>query len=515
MKNYYTLLLKYLEGRIGFVYLALLLAILVDRMNTFLRFAIVYTDSDQTLLWQVSKDLMNGVMHGPCFYGQSYNPIVEPLFALPFLHFSLEYSTALALATTFLSIFPFLLLSFYLYKKVDSLTGLLPLIILLLMSVEYGMLTSISRGFVAGIFFAIIGLLLLAFHKSFFLKFLGGAFLGLGVYANPNCVLLMPILLPFFPNSKKELFVFLKPMILGLLLGVLLLGFNAMYYNQHAEMIIHGAPVIKLSLSSFFKVLGKLDNYFDFVTPIFWRAGWISLSLFIIISIRLWRFKLRRESITLILLFTLIVLSFSVSKISDGTNSVFFSGSRMYLAYPYLLIFVFIFLTKTLSRHKNIPLYGSLVILALITVFIKVLAFDQLLQHALRGSANTIVQVIPVKELKNTCKEIVSFSDVKTDLILANSGNTAAQLITYGCPCLIADFPKTIQPLYERRTWLMPKTMNEVYHRILIHGKDTSVWNNMRLNDLQIIKTNKEKSWLIINNKLNTRDLLRQTRLIK
>jgi hypothetical protein len=72
------------NSRVLFILLFMLM--LFDRLNTFFRFSIVYTDSDQTLLWQVAKDMMNGIYHGPCFYGQSYNPAIESFCALTFLY---------------------------------------------------------------------------------------------------------------------------------------------------------------------------------------------------------------------------------------------------------------------------------------------------------------------------------------------------------------------------------------------------------------------------------------------
>lgn len=496
------------------IYILLFVLVLSDRLNTFLRFSVVYTDSDQTLLWQVAKDLMNGIFHGPCFYGQSYNPVIEPVFALPFLYSGMKLFEALPLATTILGIFPFLLLSVYLYKRVDALKGLIPLIILLVLPPEYSMLTSISRGFVTGIFFAVIGFVLIAYHKSLFARFIGGISVGIGIYANPNCVLLFPIILPFLISERKELLHILIPSGLGFLLGLSSFLFNAAYYSNHPEMVIHGSPGIQLSSSSFMSIIGRLDSYFNFVTPILWSAGWISLSLFVVISIQLWRKKSMPEFFTVLILFSMIVFSFFVSKVSDGTNSVFFSGARMFLAYPYILIFVFIYWLTTLSLSYKRNVIYIMSILALVSFGVKLFAFDYFLNNALKGSKNSIVKVIKVNELRNICIDLLNFSGGNTDLILAISKDTPDQVITYGCPCLIQSFPATIQPLYERRRWLIPNIEENVYEKVLLHSKDTTIWNNIRLDGLKIIKRNKLNGWLLIENQLNTLDLLYKTGII-
>ncbi len=514
MKKYLNKSSIYLLKNKRLIFALLMGLVLLDKINTFFRFSIIYTDSDQTVLWQASKDLMNGNFHGPCFYGQSYNPIIEPLFALPFLLMGMEYSTALPLTTTLMSTFPFVFLSIYLFRKFDPIVGSIPLIVLLLLSVEFDMLTSIPRGFVTGIFFATIGFTSIAFHKAIFARFIGGFFFGVGVYANPNCVLLLPLLLPFTFLLKENFIKMFIPIFLGFAMGASLIAINSWYYNLNPDLIIHGSPSLKANLSSFLKVIGRLDNYFNFVTPIFWRAGWLFLSIFIIVSIRTWRHGFKKYSVTILISLITIIASFFFSKVSDGTNSVFFSGSRMYLAYPIIIIFILIFFMKTLNETKKRLFFSSLIMLSLIAFSVKIFTFDTLLKHALRGSAYSVVQVIKVKDLHNICNDLQFFSEEKIDLVLANSPDSHEQVITYGCQCLINDFPTTIQPFYERRTWLMANTMDNTYGNILIHGKPAEIWDNIINKGLNIIKTDTAKGWVLINNNLRTQDLLTNMNIV-
>ena len=508
MRSYFNKLSITFPTHTRLVFIVLMVMVLLDRINTFFRFSIIYTDSDQTVLWQVSKDLMNGIFHGPCFYGQSYNPIIEPLFSLPFLLIGMEYSTALPLTTILMSTFPFVLLSIYLFRKVDPLVGTIPLIILLLLSLEFGMLTSISRGFVTGLFFAIPGLVLMAFHSTLLSRFIGGLLFGVGVYANPNCLLLLPLLLSFTTSFKESFWKMFIPAILGFCIGAFLIVINAWYYNLNPDLVIHDSPSLKTSLSSFLKVIGRMDNYFDFVSPIFWRAGWLVLAIFIIVGIRTWRHGYMKNSITIFTSLIIIIASFFFSKVSDGTNSVFFSGSRIYLAYPFIIIFILVFLIKTLNEAKKRLFYTSLITLSLIAFTVKIVAFNMLLNRALRGSAYSVVQVIKVKELNNICENMLSFSDNKIDLVLANSPHAQDQIITYGCQCLIDEFPTTFQPLYERRTWLFPNTLDSIYSNILIYGNRPRSWDQINIKNLNIVNSDTTKKWILINNNLETQDLL-------
>lgn len=180
----------------------------------------------------------------------------------------------------------------------------------------------------------------------------------------------------------------------------------------------------------------------------------------------------------------------------------------MFLAYPIIIIITLTFLIKTLNEVAKRFFYSSLIILSLISFSVKLVGFDALLNHSLRGSAYSVVQVIKVKELQKECEEMMSFNEMKTDLILSISPNTQDQIITYGCPCLINDFPTTFQPLYERRTWLFRSTRDSVYSTILIHGKRLESWNKINIEKLTITHSDITKRWLLIKNELKTRDLL-------
>ncbi len=186
MQTWFNRLTNFYSKKTSLVYFLVLLLAILDRVNCYLRFARVYTDSDQTLQWLITKDLLNGLFFGPCFYGQSYNPIIEPAIAVPLVSCGLDFSDALPLVTTILGATPMLLISIYLFLKGNKKLAFIPLFISLLLSVEYQMLTSISRGFVTGVFLWITGIAVTHHYSSRQAKTFGGFLLGLGVFANPK-----------------------------------------------------------------------------------------------------------------------------------------------------------------------------------------------------------------------------------------------------------------------------------------------------------------------------------------
>lgn len=504
--------LSYLYNNPRTLFLLLLLCVLIQCFVTYFRFSLIYTDSDQLILWNATMDFSKGVFHGPCFYGQGYNPLFEPLAALPLFLLGIDLYIALPLVTIIMGTSPYLILAFFLYKKISPQAGLLPLFVLLLLSPEFYMLTSISRGFVTGIFFTVIGFVILVSRSSIFFGIISGILFGIGLYANPNGILLYPLLLPFIYPDYRSHITKLIAFGIGFLIGLIPLLLNTIYYKQHPELIVFGNPSLKINLGAFKEVISSLDNYFDFISPLFWRFGWISLLFFIPASWHLWRNKRLMECFVTSSLFILIIISFSVEKVSEGANSVFFSGSRIFLSYPILLVFLVVYLLKTTSLVQKEKIFHLLIMLVVIVVPLKIACFDFFVRNAVKGK-NSIVAIAKVNDLRNSCMEMLDFSDYDLSFIIANSPGSSEQLISYGCPCLIDDFPPTLQPLFERRTWLLSPALINAYKRILIHGKDKKIWSRFHIGDLEIVKSNMKIGWILIKNESDKRltDLLVET----
>jgi hypothetical protein len=489
------------------VFFLLLFLVLIERIWVLLNFAFVYTDSDQTLLWQAVRDITNGEFHGYCFYGQAYNPLVEPLLAAPLVLIGVKSYIALPIITSILALTPFILLAFSLRRRYETSIAILSLVILLLMPPEFGMLTSISRGFVQGIFFGTIGTSLIIFRSSKLAMFIGGFCLGLAYFANPNSVLLFPLLLPAFLEKKYRARQFVY-MLIGGVAGLIPYLINKLYYDAHPEMSIHGSLEVELGLTYFIRIINSLDNYFDFISPVFWMGGWITLFVFPVAAIYLYRKKATSKFVTVVILFAVIILSFFVSKVADGTNSVFFSGARVFLAYPIIMLFIFIWCLELFSPLLRKRIVAVAAIVSVFAFVIKLLYFDEFLHKDLKGSKYAVVMVIKVKDLKDQCERTRRFVSSKNALVVATSENGAEQVITYGCPCLVRNFPVTIQPVYERRTWVRKAIKDSVFHSVLLYGRNPDIRKRIDLQNPKVIKQNKTEGLLLIENNQPTEELL-------
>jgi hypothetical protein len=485
------------------LFYALSAMVLVEKLLVFFLFSIQYTDSDQTLLWQVATDLSNGLFHGPCFYGQSYGPNIEPLLAVPFMKLGIPVYAALPLATLILSTTPFFLLAFYFKQKLSAQTALIPLIICLLLPLEYSLLTAIPRGFVGGIFFVSLGLFCWKYFRTNLSLVFAGIFIGLGLYGNLNSALLLPFIIPSIHWNKKFILRAALFFGVGFIVGLLPFYFNFLYYKAHPELLIHVAPSVKLSWASFLETLYRFNNYFDQVSPLFWRFGFISVLILPAAIILLWKKNKRLEAWTIVFVLLAILGSFFLEKTKESSYSLFFSGGRFFLALPFVFIFLSLYFYSFLSSENKLNFNRIALALAVVSFGIKTFFFSSLLTSAMDESKSWCVHVVRISDLKKQCAELVEFGD-HPSLLIAITGDTPGQPVTYGCQCLQADFPSTYIPHYERRRWLISVYNKTVFPTILLHGKDTTRWDRSKFGHLNIVKHDKEKGWMLVRNSEST-----------
>ncbi|MEY3834723.1 MAG: hypothetical protein RI989_151 [Bacteroidota bacterium] len=487
--------------------------VLLEKLLVYFFFSIQYTDSDQTLLWQVATDLSNGVFHGPCFYGQSYGPNIEPLLAVPFMKFGMPVYAALPLVTILLSTIPFFLLAIYFKRKTNTQTALIPLLVCLLLPLEYSLLTAIPRGFVGGIFFVSLGIFCWKYFRNNLALVFAGLFIGLGLYGNLNSALLLPLIIPSIHWNKKFLTRAALFFGMGFIVGLVPFYLNHVFYQEHPELLIHVAPSVKLSWNSFIETLLRFNNYFDQVSPFFWRFGFISLLLFPLAIYFLWKKKKHVEAWSVTFILFAIVGSFFMEKTKESGYSLFFSGGRFFLAIPFVFVFISLYVYSFLSTKKKKKFNRIALTLAFISFGIKLFCFSPLLENAIDKEKAWYVHVVRIDELKKQCSEMKAFGE-NPSLLVAVTGDTPEQPVTYGCQCLQEDFPSTYIPHYERRRWLISEYNKTVFPTILLHGKDTTRWDRSKFGHLDIVKFSKEKGWMLVRNTETTDEFLFETGIV-
>ncbi len=124
-------------------------------------------------------------------YGQNYNPMLEALLGSPFMRLGAAPWIVLPIVTSCLALLPFWSFALWHFRRGELFAALGFALMPLLLPVEWGMLTTITRGFVHGI--ALIALLPWALSlKRIWLRFLIASFItGAALLCNPNSLVFL------------------------------------------------------------------------------------------------------------------------------------------------------------------------------------------------------------------------------------------------------------------------------------------------------------------------------------
>lgn len=451
-------------------------------------------------MWNALYNFSNGRFHEPRFYGQNYNTLFEALFAVPFYRLGIPVYKALPLVTSILTLFPFFLFSFFNYKRKSFLTALGILSLPILLPPEYHLVTSLSRGFVTGIFISSLGIVSL-FHPNKKWAWLLLGFTGILGYAfNPNSILVfIPLSVYFTSKQLKNKYYYIN-LLVGVLLGAIYPICSFLFYSFHPNYILHKTEV-SFRFNYIQQTIKELDVFFDGVSPLLWYNGWIWLIALLIFSLVLLKKQRHEASISVIATLGLILFTFGVGKIHDYSDSIFFPASRMYLAFPILIVIFLSILPK--YRLNGI----SLVILALPGVYFvsHIKKMETYISSQTQMDGNHIVSIRPVKEIISECEKLNELCiKEKVDLIVINN-HPSYNFINFGCSACVDEFPNTLRPAYERRTWRLIKDEQKVYENVLF--LDSKI--NLSLSGLHFDTiSDQEHSFILKGNQFKTMELL-------
>lgn len=478
------------------MYLILLGIIISFRLEVLHLFSFEWTDGDQVLMWYGAKDFAAGQFHETRFYGQCYNSMLESLIAAPFYSLGYSIHQVLPVVTSFLSLFPFLLISIHLFLKKSSKLALLVISLPLIFPTNYWLITSLPRGIVTGVFMS--SLMYIFIHNkadkksSFFISFL----FILSYSINPNAVLLgLPCLVFYMLQhySKKEFFV---PFFMGLLLGFGIHYLLNLFYKLHPHYNLHQFT-ITYTFKNLMNGLQHLNAYLGDISIIFSHFGISILLVFGLLSYYFWIQKERTKAISIGLVVILVIGTLSMSKIHDALDSIFYSYSRMYLALPVTLALGISFL----ELKKNVWL-----VYLYLLIPISCAAFNyQHLAHKISVETDTgkshMVSIKKVAEVQSECEKLKQIA-IKNHIDLMIIGfDWRNTLCGYGCAACVDSFPKTLFPTYERRTWRMIEDDATAYKNIMII--DIAIRVDTLLDDVENLE-GKNNMYIIKNNHLKT-----------
>ncbi|MFZ1687621.1 MAG: hypothetical protein WAU70_09380 [Flavobacteriales bacterium] len=436
--------------------------LVVDRWLILHQFGYRFVDDDQAIMWNGGVEMAHGRFHEPCFYGQSYNTMLEGLVAVPLLWAGVGPDVALPVMTSVLTLFPFVLLCAALVRQRAYVPAAFMLAFPVALPPEYGMITSMPRGFVTGVFLSALAVLPLFSTRSIFLL-LAPFFAILALFANPNAALgVAPPALLIMLRYRSDRRLYLLGMA-GAVPAAILYYLGHHFYDVRPEYVVHSAWELSFSVRD---IQWSNLRFLDELSPFLWGKGWFVLILLILLGIALGLKRQWKPAIALVIGIALLVASFGLNKVHDGIPSVFMPWARMFLAVPVLLA---LFIAQLNVRP---PQWAVALMPLLAAGFFGFKCVEQAaaVERQVRPHDGSNVEVDKVADLRRFCDHLGQVARTNEADLLVISWGIRKHLTNYGCPCLVPDFPRTINPVLDRRTWQLRATAAQVVPNVLFAG---------------------------------------------
>lgn len=502
-KNIFGIKKEWLLNTFFFLFIAI---ILLNRIWLFFTINYNCIDNDQPIMWLGAKHYSQGIFHEPRFYGQDYNTLMEALFAVPLIKMDVLVYFAVPIATHIIFLTPFLFTAIYLFIKKNKESSLAVLGILLCMPTGYDIMNSIPRGFVTGLFFTSLYVVSILNPKNWTFILVNTFLAYVGYLVNQNSVLVSAPFISylFFINYKEKKYYIYS--IIGFLLALPINYLLNHFYSEHPNYVMYPANNV-FSFSFFKDAISHLDQRFAHISFFIEEKSFLMIMLFLLIGIGLYKKNLKLF-FSFLLFLLVIVVSFFSSKVSDGIVWPFYSYSRMYLGIPIALYLILI--GSSIDLKKSI--YIFIPVILIFSVY-KELNFNNSIEYHTQEKMwghvhlNTLDEIkIALETYKRICKE-----QQVTDFIIINSVWHDDE-INYAGPALFDDFPNTLKPSFERRTWRIEEEKSKIINRFIIYTADYDFDKlaHEKYKNIDVTRLDDFGLFLIKNNKLKTSMFLKQ-----
>lgn len=454
------------------IFHALLFLTLVDRAILLGVFAFNYTGSDDAVICSAAVDYGQGRFHEPYFYAQDYAPMLEALIAAPFTWLHVPVHILLPLVTCVLAMFPYWSFAFWHRRRQEPGMACLFLAIPLLLPPEYGLMTSMTRGFVTGI--ALVGLLpwVLNARREERRSLLTGLVVSAACFFNPN---VLPFVIAYTcwflftpPIGPRRILLFTLATLPAILVQVLAQA----YCRAHPErmhnvlfdwrMDFHAAGIAE--------AFGRLDLHFAWLTPLLWPWGQlIGEALVLLLLVHAWK---RRwpMAIGLIAAVALIIFSFGFGKTHQGDHDAFYPYARMFLVLPVLFGWA---LAPLVIRIPNAAWWmRGLLLASVVALLAKSLSLPAVLAEQLAG-INPVVSERRVDLLHADAAEIAGLCaahDIGLVLLLPEHTAVPAQFRSLTHPLMNTRLPPTYFGEQDCRYWVKAAFGDSAVQAVLLIG---------------------------------------------
>lgn len=479
-----------MKGGKSYFYTALS-AFLILRAFAFSYFSGNYTDSDQCVMWQMAHDFAHFQFHTPFYYGQLYSSGLEAWLAAPFIWVGIPVFRAVPLVTSLMSTLPWIWMAQLSIKKHGHHKNATALLLCsMIFPVSWLQTTYISRGFMQSIFLISLST---RFLRSNALGILFGVILfSWGLLQNANGLLLLPAVLPFWMDSismrsKREM----AGLVSGIIASVVLMFAYRQLIQSHPNWMIHGTIKLSLSYTDFAQNITQFNRLLQHTYPLLPAFGILLVGT---ISWILFHPKTILEKLAFWGTLFLPLALFGLSKISDGTENIFFGYGRFFLAIPFAWGFLWSnsnlqipTAIKKMYEQLGVKFSNQWIVysrqikyslfLFFTTLSISGYAYQLWEQTSIREFGKTYIPVMvyPLNQMKldaaqlaNLCKKEDIGAVLILDHFVLECGSMGYSLLS---EFPVTDQGKTIpilRPKYERRHWLLKENQNYIPKKVAV-----------------------------------------------
>lgn len=454
----------------------LVVLLVAGRLRLLAHFGVPWTDEDQSLLWYAARELADGRVHEPYFYGQPYGSWLEALLAAPALALGVSPRVALPVAASALGTVSWLAFAALAWRTGRRLTAVALLAAAVGLALEGSMLATMPRGLVPGIALGSLGAAFVLWRPSSraalagfgLLLIVAASFnLGSGLITGPVAV---HAVVSALPRQWRRL----APLGIGLAAGAVLHLLAQAFYRANPGHDVHGTPAFSFDAGRMIDNLGHLDRYLTAYAPEVARHFLVPVVLTLVVTgLVVWRRRTLAVAAAAATAAMLSVVLLGTAKANDGTASIFFPYSRVYLGLPWMLCAL-----ALLPSRRRLPAHASPRSTAVVAALLASAAAGSFaLQQAtltdrverLVATAEGVPPVVPVAttDLLRRCdlrRALAASHDV--EIVVERYDRTAA----YGCDAVFGDALTTLFPEYERRTWLLEDAGRRRVDRLLVSG---------------------------------------------
>ncbi len=462
---------------------------LVDRFILVVQFGARYVSTDDAIQWAGAVDYAHGILRWPYYYGQDYGPMFEALVAAPGIWVGAPLSWSLPAISSALFLLPFWSFALYHHARGQAWPALGFALTPVLLPVEFGMMTTIPRGFVTGL--APLAILPWAQRSGGLFRgaLLIGGSVGLAGYLNPNALVFALPYVMWFVLIRRPGMLGGLGLIVGLLPAIALHLAGQAWCTAHGDAIVHRLGHLGWSVDggAMLRSLGRMNEHLQWTCPLLWGAEDVLLPGLLALSVLAFRRGDRVLAAVVLMATAGIVASLSLPKVQDGWDSVFFPLSRMFLAVPLLVAWVL-----GLSAPARGP-RRSLVLIALAAsvsaIAYKAAVVDRVGAEQVAAQTKW-VSVLPFTELEQDAAELgrlCTAHDVDLIVVPIRLGTRVwAQFRAYLHPTLVPELPPTYAYGYERRHWQRTEQGQAVHRTLLVIGGAEERWSELRTLDPRI-----------------------------